>query len=270
MTASYPPPLDQLLALGQPASPWAAWRDYFELGVTEEHVADLLRMFSDPALNGDDADEAAFWAPVHAARALGQLGAEAAAAPLAERLATDPEDEWLQNDLPRALGLIGQAAIAAVEPFITLDHEHEFSRFGAMLTLVRVAAAHPRLEDDAFGVLVRKLEGWADQDPRFNGELIAAMLGAGYAPAAPLMEAAYAGGAVDESVAGDWEDAQVALELLPERTTPRRPFYLDGTRREPPARPAAARSGPPAVKKQGKPKAQRKAAREARKRNRRK
>ena len=44
-----------------------------------------------------------------------------------------------------------------------------------------------------------------------------------------MIQEAFEAGAVDESVSGDWEDVQVALGLLGERTTPR-PRYDHGIR----------------------------------------
>src|SRR2546423_8764075 len=69
----YPAPLDALLSLGEPA--WDDWLDYRRLGLMPDHVAELTRMATDPDLNRGGPDSPEVYAPAHAWRALGQLGA---------------------------------------------------------------------------------------------------------------------------------------------------------------------------------------------------
>jgi hypothetical protein len=51
------------------------WPDYGEFGFTEEHIADLIRMATDPDLHLSPQDSAEVRAPVHAWRALARLRA---------------------------------------------------------------------------------------------------------------------------------------------------------------------------------------------------
>jgi len=110
------------------------------------------------------------------------------------------------------------------------------------------------------------LRDWQDQDPEFNAFVISRLMDLNATEAAPLMAAAFEAGAVDLSVAGDWEDVQVHMGLLPRRITPRVsnfPFKMH-TPSAPPAE-AAPRRG-----RSQKTENRRKDARAARKRNRRK
>ncbi len=118
-TATYIPPVDKLLTylvLDPDASD--TWPNYLELGIGPEHLPDLIRMATDSTLRSEDISDLEFSAPVHAVRALGQLHAEAAIEPLLSLFKDDSENEWMQEDLPRAYGMIGPAAIPALTRYV--------------------------------------------------------------------------------------------------------------------------------------------------------
>lgn len=271
MMNSYSPPVDQLLTLGHPR-PWREpWADYLAMGFTHEHVSELIRMVGDPALNDADGESAEVWTPVHAWRTLGQLRAEAATEPLMKLLETE-RDDWVLNEVPRVLGLIGPAALGPARA--RLDHEDEGVRLSAMSSLVEVAKEHRDAREEVVGILTGRLERWPDQDPLTNAFLIGRLVDLGEASAAPLMKAAFDAGAVELAWNGDWEDVQVTLGLIPERTTPRPHYHLGLL--EPATRgarsPGPPRTAPPsrAAGAQKKTKNRREAAKASRKRNRRK
>lgn len=81
------------------------------MGIGPGHVPDLIRMACDPELNHADQDDPRVYAPLHAWRALGQLPAPEAAAPLAELLVRLPDDDFAHEELPEVLGRIGAAAV---------------------------------------------------------------------------------------------------------------------------------------------------------------
>jgi len=78
--------------------------------------------------------------------------------------------------------------------------------------------------------VTRQLRWWGRQTPDLNTILIADLVVLEAVEAAPVIEEAFAAGAVDTRWIPDWEDVQVALGLLPERITPK-PVYV------PPIRP---------------------------------
>src|ERR1700757_365910 len=111
MNPCYQAPVSQLLSLGKLLD--GEWRDYKELGLSPENVPDLIRMAADEQLNNAPPEGALVWAPIHAWRALGQLGAAEAVAPLLSLLQRidDCDDDWAQSEIPEALASIGMPAL---------------------------------------------------------------------------------------------------------------------------------------------------------------
>ncbi len=68
MESHYQPPVSRLLELGEPES-WAiaSWSNS-EFDLTDDHVADLIQMATDPDLNEAASDSSEVWAPIHAIR----------------------------------------------------------------------------------------------------------------------------------------------------------------------------------------------------------
>ena len=120
MPRSYQDPVAKLLVYGACDNRGGieAWPDYLALGFTEAHVPELLRMASDRDLNEANRDSFHIWAPVHAWRTLGQLRAEAAAGPLVRLFEQFSDDDWVNNELPQVLSLIGPAAVPALAGFL--------------------------------------------------------------------------------------------------------------------------------------------------------
>jgi hypothetical protein len=225
MTSTYPAPVDQLLTLGEPES-GGEWRDYRALGLADEHVPALLALVEDPRVSwlaweeGEELEP--YWAPLHAWRALGQLGASSSAEALVRVLLRDDDDDWATADIPRVLGMIWPSSLEPVlAAFPAAAREPEpwkMARLGE--ALVHISRVHPEIRDQAVDVLTRQLRVWPNQTEEMNGFLVWDLLELQAVEAAPVMREAFEAGAVDESMVGDWEDVQVALGLLARRATP--------------------------------------------------
>jgi hypothetical protein len=278
MTTPYAPPVDRLLALGDPEDLDAPYADYRALGLTPEHAAELLRMANDPALRAAETYSAEEVARMHAWRVLGQLGVEEAAAPLVALLREHTDDELIQEDLPRAVAMIGRAAIEPARALLGDENVGVTPRIGGISVLGQVAIQHPELRDEAVGVLVAQLSMHMDQDPDINAFVVGELAELRATEAAPAIQAAYEAETVSEFWVGDWEDVQVRMGLLEKRTTPSprslgsaAPVRLGSLPAllprlgEPSARPSTG-----GQKARAKPKNRRKDAKASRKRNRRK
>jgi hypothetical protein len=241
---SYPPPIDQLLALGRPELS-ADWTDYREKGISGEHVPDLIRMVSDARFEAADEESAEVWAPVHAWRALGQLGAGAAVEPLIE-VVENVDDDWSREELPSVLGMIGPAAVEPLRVALS-RHAIDFDAMTGATTangLMEIAKRHPETRSAVVGILVGQLRWSGRQDPALNAFLVGNLIDLKAVETAPLMEALIAAGDVDVSITGDWEDVQLSLGLIAERTTPRPRYWaFDRHLRPSPGTPKAAHGG---------------------------
>ncbi|MDB4949245.1 MAG: hypothetical protein JWM27_1894 [Gemmatimonadetes bacterium] len=265
----YLPPLDQLVALGDPTEIGEDWPDYPAMGIAAEHVPELIRMARDRDMLKADAETPEGWAGLHAWRALGQLRAPSAAVPLLRLMVreADEDNDWAMEEIPVVLGMIGPPALEPLQEMLPLlAREDEWSVTAAVgSALVKVAKHFPDTRDAVVAALARQLESARQQDATTNAFLVSNLLSLSAVEAAAVMEAAFAGEEVDEAVVGDWEDVQISLGLRTERSTPRRriDFGLpkDFLGRQPP------RSAP---KPPTKTKQQRKAEKAARKRNRKK
>jgi hypothetical protein len=216
---TYPAPLDRLHALGLDEAEQPASVDYRAIGIGPDDVPALIRIATDARY--DTAALPVAWAPLHAWRALGALRAAEAIEPLVSLLDEAPENDWILEDIPRALGLIGASAVPALARYIAEPNHSIWSRIAAGSALMEVGKAHPDVRGDCVAALTDQLRLFAKQASDFNAFLIGDLLDLQAVESAPVMEAAFAADRVDISINGDWEDVQVELGLLPERRTPK-------------------------------------------------
>jgi|SRR5579859_3925173 len=214
---SYPAPLDRLLTLGKA---WGSqpWPDYLALGLTPEHVPDLIRMATDVALNEADSESSEVWAPGHAWRALALLHAAEAAAPLTQlfRRIDENDDEFVGEDLPKAFGILGPAAIPVLMAYLADDSHGLWARVAAAHSLAYMGQRYPKAREGSVAALAGQLGLFAQQDPMLNGSLVAYLVDLKATEAADVLEQAFRAGDVDESVAGGWEHVQTDLGLKAE------------------------------------------------------
>ena len=218
----YSEPVSQLINAGDPRDQ-SEWPNYLDLyGLNSSHVPDLIRMALDEELSTSDSDSAEVWAPLHAWRALGQLGAAEAVQPLLSLMhrVDDDGDDWVGEDLPIVFGLIGPAAIPALADYLS-DHDHGlWARIAVLVGLNEIAKRHPEVRADCAAVIVRALERFDENDETMNAELVSALAEFRQPETYDLVERAFQAQKVDFSVNGDWEDFQVEVGLLDERITP--------------------------------------------------
>lgn len=222
----YPEPVAKLLTLGD-CREMRQWPDYLALGIGPQHVPDLIRMVEDVELNQADSLSLEVWAPVHAWRTLGQLRAEAAIEPLIGLLEQIDEeyDEWIGEEVPKVLGMIGPLAIPKLSECLFTPHEGIWAQSLAGNALATIGSRHPEVRDECIATLTKALEGFSSQDRALNAFLISDLIDLKAIEAALLMEKAFASDRVDLSIPGDWEDVQIQLGLLDERQTPA-PHYV--------------------------------------------
>ena len=126
---THPAPLDRLHALKLDETEEPATVDYVALGIGPEHIPALIGIVTDRRF--DAALLPAGWAPLHAWRALGALRAADAAEPLTTLLDRATDDDWILEEVPRSLGLIGAPAIPIVAHYLADRERHHWGRVAA-------------------------------------------------------------------------------------------------------------------------------------------
>jgi Protein of unknown function (DUF1186) len=213
-TTRYQPPVEGLLTYGESDrySP-EEWLDYRQLGIGPEHIPELIQMATDEHLNTAAAENPEVWAPLHAWRALAQLRAVQAVAPLLELFDWLEEDDWVHEELPVVFGLIGPAALPALAAYLADLAHPDTSRISTIRSLAEIGTRWPEARAEALETLQEQLSRFEEHEPEVNAFLVEALVELEAKEAAPLIEQAFAQGHVDPMVMGDWEDVQVELGL---------------------------------------------------------
>lgn len=196
------------------------WPNYLELGFTDEHVPDLIRMMTDDALNDAANDSLEVWAPLHAWRSLGQLRATEAAKPLVRLFERFPTDDWLPVEIPRAVSLIGPTAVPVIADFLADAGVDEICRISAPACLERMAIDHPEHRSECIDVLEHQLTFFRANGPHLNAFLVLSLSNLNAVEAIKTVRQAFAADHVDLSVQGDIEDVEIEMGLRLARETP--------------------------------------------------
>lgn len=228
LRARYAPPVQALLERGEVEG--EDWDDYRAQGIHANHIPDLIRMATDEELLFAPSDSDILWAPTHAWRALGQLHASAAVEPLTRILHwIDDEDyEAIAEELPTVFGMLGAAALPVLDAYLSAVQNPLWAKIAAVGGIAEVAKRFPETRTQALTILTGVLERIAENYPAMNAEVVLALVELHAVETAPLIERAFAGGRVDESLMGDWEDVQIELGLKVVRDQAKRkgPFNL--------------------------------------------
>ncbi len=219
----YAPPVADLLALGQGKSYFEnTWSKYLEKGFTNEHIPELIRMMTDDSLLWADQESSEVWAPLHAWRILGQLRAQAAIGPIIGMLhyLDERQDDWMADELPLVLGLIGAAAIFPLRSYLINESNGPCARETSASALKEIAIRDPHAYDECVSVLIQQMDAFAANSEDLNGSLVSAFLDLGAAEAVPSIKRAFDANAIPYYFVGDWEDVLIGFGLLEKRLTP--------------------------------------------------
>lgn len=210
---SHANPVTQLLTLGEPkATRELAWSDYRELGIGPAHVPALIEIATDQDLLclPDERDPHG-WAPVHAWRALGQLGAREAIEPLMGLFNQVRDNDWIIEEMPDVFALIGPEAFPALSAYLRDAVYPVYARLVAANSLTQIALAHPETRLQCVEELAAQLEGFVDNTAGMNGALIANLVELSAFEKTDLIHRVFSDGHVDRFIAGDWRDVKNRL-----------------------------------------------------------
>lgn len=229
------PPIERLCRKGDPRDTWR-WRegdpDYVaEFGLCQEHIPALVEIARQWAETGERSQDDTLYAPVHAWRALGQLGAVEAIEPLLamqDRL-RELEDDWYLEEFHGVFGLIGPSAIPALADYLADRGNSEYGRVSTANGLCEIGKRYPDTRQQVVELLAAQLAGREAERYSLNGLVVCYLEDLQAVEAAEVIERAFAAGVVDETICGDWpvirdELGASELGLVPERPKPERAF----------------------------------------------
>src|SRR5437867_4480917 len=127
-SAPYAPPVDALIALGDPRKPGVTERRQ-ALGLRQEHLPELLRMARDRGLYTANGDTDKVWAPLHALTAMEDLDISASVPELLPLF--DLDDDSYPSELSELLGRVGAPALEPLRIYLAERARWGFSHWHA-------------------------------------------------------------------------------------------------------------------------------------------
>jgi len=212
------PFIEALLQRGRPTEDdlWAGRNpDYVaEYGLTADHVPVLINI----ATRWDEAwyDTPAAYAPIHAWRALAQLGAVDAVQPLLDfqRQLEEQGDDWYLEEFHLVFGLIGPPAIESMAAFLADPSQGEFPRSKTAEGLAEIARRHPETRARVLEALTSVFAHHQKESGAVNGGIVGDLLDLHAVEAAEIIERAFAANVIDPTIVGDWGEVRRELGVL--------------------------------------------------------
>ncbi len=210
---TYTPPVDQLLTIGWPKDVSTNdWLDYAALGLAWEHAPELIRLMHDKTLEESGKDNPLTYGPMHATRALAQLGHEKAAQPFLDLLAVDPDNFGILDDVVELSALLGPGSLPAMEAH--LGGEERIASSGAVCRLVGcLPIAFPETRDRAVAILTSELRKGDPSDAEESGFIVAYLKELKAVESADAIKEAYAKDCVADYICGSLGEVLYALGL---------------------------------------------------------
>ena len=212
MHKKYEKPVDSLLTYGPCQNFGQQWPDYLKLGFTEVHIPELIRMATDDNFHDAPTENLKVWAPTHAWRTLGQLRAEEAIEPLLSIFWMAEDDDWISEELPVVVAMIGSKAIPYLSEYMKNTANGFTPRGMAAQSLKLIAEIHPETRNECIKILTDQLAIYSKDDAELNGFIINHFIDLESIESIRIIEKAYKADCVDYFVNGDFEDVEIALD----------------------------------------------------------
>lgn len=222
----------KLQKIGRPSS-GHKWPDYVqEYGLDASDIPELITYITDKTFLDSRPSSRKFWAPLHAWRALGQMQAEAALAPLLQQMPELLEDDYAVAEIPVVLGMLGPAAVEPAYTLLCAADEDETLRIMGLDTLTEVAKRHPEEKARVLTLYDRYLDAPDPAATGLNSLLVLQLAELGALDFWPRVVPLFEQGWVDETLL-DREDAEIEFGLREERDSPRRGAAADPDSEQP-------------------------------------
>src|SRR5207248_10479946 len=96
----------------------------------------------------------------------------------------------------------------------------ESSRMNATTAIEKIGERFPEAREACIAVLTRQLERAEEEVPALNGFIISHLVDLKAVEALPAIREAYRAGAVDFTILGDFQDAEIELGVREKRSSP--------------------------------------------------
>jgi len=133
------------------------------------------------------------------------------------------DDDRFADEMPDLIAGFGEPALALVEERFGDRQIEVMMRISFSEVLGKWGQQYPKLRDRCVQTLSQLLQQGADEEPDFNGFIVAALLDLKAVEAAEVIEQALAADWIDPMVVGTWRDAQQQLGLPPSEPEPAAP-----------------------------------------------
>ena len=212
----YSEPVKKLLTYGD-ARKFREWPDYLKLGLSNEHIPELIAILMDNELYSLGSDTLEVWASIHAWRALGQLRAVEAIPSLLEQLycIDEYDDDWMSEEIPNVFGMIGSPAIPALTDYVADPGKLLFARICAITSLAKIGIASPDHRGPCVESLTRQLEKFMQNDKTLNAFLVCNLVDLKAVESLSTIQQAFHKKYVELSIMGDLEDVEIKLGVRP-------------------------------------------------------
>ena len=197
----YSSPVNKLLSYGDPRD-FEKWPDYLQLGFTEEHVPELIKMARETDLIFSESEEFENWAPVHAWRVLGQLKAKEASEPLMNLFHELEDEDWSDEELPTVFALIGTSTLPFLARYLADKSRNVSPRISAASCINEVGKLNKNVSENCIALLTAQLEKYEENPPELNGFLIWFLTDFKALDSLSIIQEAYQRECVDESIIG--------------------------------------------------------------------
>ncbi|MFB2768115.1 HEAT repeat domain-containing protein [Pelatocladus sp. BLCC-F211] len=224
----YQPPVEKLLTLGDCHKITNEYNYTAELGLDTEHIPDLIRMAIDQRFNGADSGSLEMWGPIHAWRALGQLGAEVAIEPLIQLFHELEDSDWVNEEMPKVYGRFGEIAIPRLQAYLADESHGIFPRITAIHCLEEICKQHPDTRQKCITVLTQQLKLFAHNPQEINGFLVASLIELQAVESATVIKSAFVGQSVPDEITGSWDDVCQILDINSDEIALFTDISLDG------------------------------------------
>lgn len=151
--------------------------------------------------------------PIHAWRALGQMGTCSAIAPLISLLSF-PAIAAIHQELPYVFAYLGPAALPALANVLSDARQPLSGRLTACQALVLLGQSSFAATHDCIAVLKTQLAKSLIHPPQLNAVLVEALIGLAAIEAIPVVACAFSNGRIDTSLTSDWLTVQRRLGLI--------------------------------------------------------